>query len=298
LVVVICRIGSGRIVLAGVEDLLTRSRPAATVAQLVEVHRLAVAGREPEIARHVGDRVARVWLRTSRFADVEALATATLTLGPDAGALYDLGWAQSATGRPRQALDSYEQALRLSRVAGDHGSEAATLNNIGQVYARLGDRRQALAYYEQALPIAREVGDRAGEAVTLSNIGGVYDGLGDRGQALAYYEQALPILREVGDRAGEAATLNNISLIRFQEGDLDGARDALNKVLEVFRTVGDRGSEATVISNMAALLLRSERVDDAIEYQRRAVALAEETSHPSLDRMRAFLVELEQAKKG
>ncbi len=67
------------------------------------MHRLAVAGREAAIARHVGDRVARAWLATSRFADVEALATATLSLGPDADAFYDRGWARQATGRPRPA---------------------------------------------------------------------------------------------------------------------------------------------------------------------------------------------------
>jgi tetratricopeptide (TPR) repeat protein len=108
----------------------------------VEVHRLAVCGREPVIARDVGDRVARVWLGRSRFADVAALANATLTLGPDAGAFYDLGWAQSATGQSRQALDSYEPALRLYREAGDRGNEAATLSSIGRVYDNLGDRQQ------------------------------------------------------------------------------------------------------------------------------------------------------------
>src|SRR5690606_37298596 len=116
-------------------------------------------------------RVARVWLGRSRFADVSALANATLTLGPDAGAFYDLGWAQSSTGQPRPALASYEQALRLYRQASNRGNEAATLNNIGSVYDGLGDRQQALTYYQQALPIMREVGDRAGEATTLNNIG-------------------------------------------------------------------------------------------------------------------------------
>src|SRR5512144_12938 len=42
----------------------------ASVARWVEVHRLAVAGREAVIARTVGDRVGRVWLARSRFADV------------------------------------------------------------------------------------------------------------------------------------------------------------------------------------------------------------------------------------
>ncbi|MGW1058696.1 tetratricopeptide repeat protein [Micromonospora rubida] len=106
-----------------------------------------------------------MWLRTSRFAAVEAMATATLTLGPDAMALYQRGWARSSTGQPRPALEDLHRALTMYQQAGDHGKEAATLNNIGHVHVGLGDRRRALDFYDQALPIRWEVGDRAGEAV-------------------------------------------------------------------------------------------------------------------------------------
>ena len=148
------------------------SRVAMTsVARWVEVHRLAVAGREAGIARDVGGRVGRVWLARSRFADVARLAGLTLTLGEDAGALYQLGWAKNATGDRTAALEYYGQALRLYRAAGDRGNEAATLSNIGHVYRGLGERQRALEYYGQALPVLREVGDRAGEAATLNNIG-------------------------------------------------------------------------------------------------------------------------------
>jgi tetratricopeptide (TPR) repeat protein len=126
----------------------------------------------------------------------------------------------------------------------------------------------------------------------------VYNGLGDRQQALTHYQQALPIRREVGDRAGEAATLNNISTIRFQQGDFAGAKDTLDEVLEILRVIGDRGSEAMASFNMATLLLRMARVDDAAECQRRAIVLAEQTSHPALDEMRAFLIQLQQTRKG
>lgn len=122
----------------------------------------------------------------------------------------------------------------------------------------LGDRHQALTHYRQALIIVREIGDRAAEATTLNNIGHAYHKLGNPRQALIHYDQVLPIRREVGDR----------------------------------------GSEAVAESNMAVLLLRMSRVEDAIESQRRAVALAEETSHPALDKVRAFLTQLEQLRKG
>ena len=83
---------------------------------LAEVHRLAVTGREPGIARAAGNRVGRAWLARSRCADVVRLAEQTLTLGEDAGAFFQLGWAKRATGFPVEALAAYAVALRLHRA--------------------------------------------------------------------------------------------------------------------------------------------------------------------------------------
>ncbi|WP_433067145.1 hypothetical protein [Dactylosporangium sp. CS-033363] len=64
------------------------------------MHRLAVAGRVPDLARVVGHRLAAAWMRTSRFADVVTLAGATLTLGPAAEAHFDRARAFHSTGGP------------------------------------------------------------------------------------------------------------------------------------------------------------------------------------------------------
>ena len=67
-----------------------------------------------------------MWLGWSRFADVATVPRATLTLGPDADALYQLGWAQPSTGQPRQALACNEQALPVCREIGDRACEASS----------------------------------------------------------------------------------------------------------------------------------------------------------------------------
>src|ERR1700733_5992697 len=109
-----------------------------SVARWVEVHRLAVAGGEAGIARDVGGLLGGVWLARSRFADAARLAGLTLSLGEDARALYQLGWAKDATGDRAAALEYYGHALRLYRAASDRRNGAATLNNIGEVYRGLG----------------------------------------------------------------------------------------------------------------------------------------------------------------
>jgi tetratricopeptide (TPR) repeat protein len=168
-----------------------------SVVRWVEVHRLAVAGREAGIARDVGGRVGGVWLARSRFADVARLAELTLTLGEDARAFYQLGWARHATGDRAAALAAYDQALRLYRAAGDRGNEAATLSNIGAVYRGLGEPQRALEYYGQALPIRREVGDRAGEAVTRYNMAMIHRARGELDRAVAELEQVVELDRQV-----------------------------------------------------------------------------------------------------
>ena len=71
----------------------------SSVDRWVEVHRLAVVGGEAGIARDVGGRLGRVWLRTSRCGDVVRVAEGTSSLGSDPGAHYDLGWAKGVAGR-------------------------------------------------------------------------------------------------------------------------------------------------------------------------------------------------------
>ncbi len=183
-----------------------------SVVRWVEVHRLAVAGGEAGIARAVGDRVGRVWLARSRFADVARLAGLTLSLGEDAGSFYGLGWAKRATGLPREALAAYEEALRLYRAVGDRAGEAATLNNIGLVYDGLGERARALEFYQQALPIRREVGDRAGEAATRYNLAMIHRGWGELDRAVTELEQVVELDRQVGhpDLASDTAMLERV----------------------------------------------------------------------------------------
>ena len=221
-----------------------------SVARWVEVHRLAVAGGEAGIARDVGDRVGRVWLARSRFADVAAGWPSDPDPGRGRRRLLRPGWAKRLPGSPGEALAAYDAGAAPVPGAGDRGNEAATLSNIGRVYDGLGDRQRALDYYQQALPIRREVGDRAGEATTLNNIGHVYDGLGDRQRALDYYQQALPIRREVGDRAGEATTLNNIGHVYDGLGDRQRALDYYQQALPIRREVGDRAGEAATLNNI------------------------------------------------
>ncbi len=171
--------------------------------RLVEVHRLAMAGGVADITHDKGQRLCRVWLRVSRFQDVERVATQSLTVGRSPDVLYDLAWAKQVLGEPHKALKLYTEALDGYETARDRGNVIATLNNISGVYRGLGQPDQALNDYNQALPIQQEVGDQAGGATTLNSIGGIYCDQGDLETTIKHLDGALQLLDEIVDRTKE-----------------------------------------------------------------------------------------------
>lgn len=244
----------------------------------VEVHRLAVAGRQARIARKVGGQLGQVWLGKSRYTDVAALAKLTLSVGEDAFAFYQLGWANKATGNQAGALAAYSEALRLFRAAGQRSGEAATLSNIGNVYTIWRQHDLALQHSYQALVILREIGDRAGEATTLNNIGLAFNGLGRFQEAVDYYLQVLPVLREIGDIALEGTVLNNIGEVHYRLGQTEQALQYYDRALPIRRQVGDRAGEALTLHNIGSVLDRFQRFRDALTYYQQALVIRREVA--------------------
>ena len=71
------------------------------------------------------------------------------------------------------------------------------MNNIGVVYRSIGKPKVALDYYQQALPIFEEVGDRSTEATILSNIGVVYRDTDRPIEAIKHFEESVNITLEM-----------------------------------------------------------------------------------------------------
>jgi tetratricopeptide (TPR) repeat protein len=188
--------------------------------------------------------------------------------------LHQIGLIHSQIFENRKALDYYNQALPLWRAIDDRRGEARTLNNIGLVYESLGEKQKALDYYNQALPLWRTIDDRSREAVTLNNIGLVYESLGEKQKALDYYNWALSLSLAVSARKVEAATLANIGGIYYSLGEKQKALDYYNKALLLSRAVGDRSKEAVTLSNIGAVYSLLGEKQKALDYYNRALPLS------------------------
>ncbi|HET9070182.1 MAG TPA: tetratricopeptide repeat protein [Amaricoccus sp.] len=176
----------------------------------------------------------------------EALAT-TLLEAPgldedrslEARTWNTLGSIHKRLGRPRRALEAYEQALALLEAAGERFRPMQVYNNIGALHAERAEWEPARASLERALAIAREAGDVGGEAAALGNLERVYSGLGQESQAVAATERAVELFRTIHDWHSAATLSRNLARRRRRGRDEAGAAAAFREAAGFYRVAGE-----------------------------------------------------------
>ncbi|MFN8489023.1 MAG: tetratricopeptide repeat protein [Caldilineaceae bacterium] len=243
-------------------------------AQLLELHRLALAGGENVLAAAIANRLAGRWNRADqyRYREVIDLVTRTVAQSANARLWNQIGYAKDQLGEKQAASDHYQAALAAC-PATEAAFRGTIVNNLGGVYSDLGEKQEALRYYNLALPLRRQVGDKGGEATTLNNLGGVYSDLGKKQEALRYYNLALPLRRQVGDKGGEATTLNNLGAVYRSLGDMQEALRYYNLALPLRCQVGDKGGEAATLNNLGLVYDALGEKQEALRYFNLALPL-------------------------
>jgi CHAT domain-containing protein/Tfp pilus assembly protein PilF len=191
----------------------------------------------------------------------------------EAHVLNQIGEVHWALGEIQKALEYFSQSLPIMRTIGDRSGEAMMLNNIGAAYALLGKKQEALDYYNQSLPLSRVVGNRSTEIMTLNGLGSLFNSLGETQKALDYYNQALPLSRAVGDRVLEFFMLNNIGLVYDLLGEKQKALDYYNQARSLSRATGDRSAEASTLNNIGLVYDSLGEKQKALDYYNQSLPL-------------------------
>lgn len=179
----------------------------------------------------------------------------------------------------RQAIQKYEEALRLWKVLGDRKREgdrereAATFNILGDIYAKLGEKQKALDYFTQALALHRILGQKNWEAITLSQMGEIYTELGEKQSALDYFTQALPLYRSTEERGWEISTLSSIANIYSGLGQTQKALVYYDQILSLHRSMGNRTQEAATLHKIGSIYFYLDEKQKALNYFSQALPL-------------------------
>ncbi|MBU7585654.1 MAG: tetratricopeptide repeat protein, partial [Nostoc sp. TH1S01] len=158
----------------------------STEEQRLEIHRLALLGKDEGIAGEINQALAPAWNKKSRYREVVNICRSTLDVAEDYRIFHSLASAEDELGDIEDCLKHYQKALDLC-PSKEEKEKATIIHNLAIVHAKQGRVEQAIALYNQSLEIKERIGDVQGKAATLHCLGMIYANKGEVDQAIALY---------------------------------------------------------------------------------------------------------------
>ncbi|MEM7553958.1 MAG: tetratricopeptide repeat protein [Cyanobacteria bacterium P01_A01_bin.84] len=225
---------------------------SSTEEQLLEIHRLALLGKETEIAGNLASTIANIWTNQSRFREAVNLCKSTLEITEDYHILRGMGYCQKQLGEAEEALKNYQQAKTLCPLEDEIGTSSINYYLAG-VYAQQGNVEEAIALSKQSLEIKEKIGHAQGKAALLHQLAGIYTQQGDVKEAIALYKQSLELYEKIGHARGKAASLHEIARIYARQGNIDDAIALYNQSLELYEKIGNAQGKAASLHQLAII---------------------------------------------
>ncbi|MEH2211812.1 CHAT domain-containing protein, partial [Nostoc sp.] len=182
-----------------------------TEEQGLEIHRLALLGKQEKKAAEIASSLVHRWWQQSRFREAVLLCKSTLEITQDYRVLREMAYCESQVGEVDKALEHYQQALNLCPLE-DKQEQASISHYLGMLKADTGEIEEAIALYQQSLAINEQIGNVQGKAATLYCLGKIKADIGEIEEAIALYQQSLTITEQIGDVQTKAATLHNMGI--------------------------------------------------------------------------------------
>ncbi|MFX0063060.1 MAG: tetratricopeptide repeat protein [Candidatus Hermodarchaeota archaeon] len=184
--------------------------------------------------------------------------------------------------RSEEALNCYQQALKLAKEEKDFTFYYQCYNNMGHILKNQGLLEKALAHYEEALKMSENIISQHGKVELifkshqLNNIGRIWADLGDYNKALSYYHQALEIWEQLNDLDGISSTFNNIAQISYFLGKTNEALNYYQQALKIDEQLGNLKGKMTKLNNIGIIFSDFGQVDKALQYYQQAFAIADQ----------------------
>ncbi len=261
--------------LAAGEEAAVRERHFDWYVRLAErVEPSLVGGPQQKLAldllevNHDNVRAALAW-------SFEAQERADLALRL-CGALYRF-W--SRRGYWQEGYRACMKALAQAPRAGDKAARAKALVTAGSIGNNVPEAENCVLL-ENALTLSREAGDRKTEAIALNNLARVLDWNVDISRARSLLEQARKINIELRNSTLELHNMSNlVNVLRWQR-DTAAASALAQAGLATSRSSGDRWLEAIFLHVLGRVALDRGDVADARRFNEQVFGIASELDMP------------------
>jgi len=177
-----------------------------------------------------------------------------------------------------EAVNSYQNAIRIFRRIGKESAEALTLNGLGLLYQKMSLNDQAIIQFRVAAKLYKRLGDHEALGGMFTNIGIVFDAQRDWLKAIPYYERAIKQFIRAESKSQLASAFNNLGVAHEMLGHFELAEDTYQRCIELLDEIGQSKTQAAwrLISNLAQLYAKLNDSDKAIRHHELAFTVASE----------------------
>jgi len=169
----------------------------------------------------------------------------------------NLGYYYFNLNKRQKAINSFTEAIRISKKINKKEVIPTALNNIGYLYKLEGNILKALDYYHQSLKLYREIGKEKNISLSLNNIGGIYFSQKEYDKSLKYFREALIIEKREGTKKGEARIYGNIGSIYIEQNRIQNAIEYLNYSVKKYSEIEYEKGMANSLSKLAMIELEA-----------------------------------------
>ncbi|HEY9649931.1 MAG TPA: tetratricopeptide repeat protein [Coleofasciculaceae cyanobacterium] len=259
-----------------------------TKEQGLEIHRLALRGKEKEIAAQTANVLASHWKNQGRYCEVVQLCNSTLKIAKDYRVLHQLARAEECLGDVSKALEHYQQALDLCPPE-DEKAKGDIIHNLAEIYATQRQTEKALALNQQFLELTERIGDNQGKASALHQQACLKLDQGQSDEALALYEQSFDLESDI---QGKAATLHQMGIIKANQEKIEEAIAFFKQSLALKESMGNVYNvygKAMTLQWLGILVARQGDVFAALEYLLESLEILEWLQSPEAEKVRKFI---------
>lgn len=198
---------------------------------------------------------------------------------PSSYVLNDIGVIYKMQGQCKNALDYFEQALRIREKYPEYLPIAASLENLAAIYRVNGDYDRALESLTACLRIREEylAKEHRQTAKTLSNIGDILMEKDQLDVALEYHQRSLKISEKTlpVEHDDIALVLNRMALVLTNQGKFQAALDYYTRALNIREQVLPHAhlNMATTLSGIGYVYYSTAKYIRAREYLEKALQI-------------------------
>lgn len=174
------------------------------------------------------------------------------------------------TGHYDDAARACEEAQHVFAASGNAADAAQTVRFLGDIRMRQGRLQDALELFQQALKMNQAAQDNRGIAVTLNEMALIYEGEGDLKHANELYRESYLLFLKLGHTKNAAVLATNVGGTLLEQGRLAEAESMFRRAMELARQSDSRDAEAAVHRTLAELARMRGHLEDALEHTKSA----------------------------